>query len=263
MSKPASLKQTEYLRSLYSALERNEAQLSDHDVAIVTAHADTVARVLAHDADPTAPEASSYNVSQAIDAFRTISRKFQAASPKQVAFIRSLAQAAGKTDEEISNLTSNLSAQDASPLIDQLKALPKAAKAPKADVPTGVHFTDGTWFKVKVSRTTGNPYAMRWSDGWVFERGLISSANLSELTKVTAEQAAAFGHLTGNCVFCDRELTDERSISVGYGPVCAKNHGLPWGETSSAPLFQAVAEGEAVVNDDNTVTLSFDSINFS
>lgn len=37
------------------------------------------------------------------------------------------------------------------------------------------------------------------------------------------------GHTTGYCCFCARNLTDERSVSVGYGPVCADRYGLPWG----------------------------------
>lgn len=41
--------------------------------------------------------------------------------------------------------------------------------------------------------------------------------------------AAEHGRLTGNCCFCNIPLTDERSTAVGYGPVCAKNWGLPWG----------------------------------
>lgn len=41
--------------------------------------------------------------------------------------------------------------------------------------------------------------------------------------------AADYGKLTGNCCFCRTALTDDRSTSVGYGPVCAKNYRLPWG----------------------------------
>lgn len=33
-----------------------------------------------------------------------------------------------------------------------------------------------------------------------------------------------------HCVFCARKLTNEASITVGYGPDCAANYGLPWGE---------------------------------
>lgn len=41
--------------------------------------------------------------------------------------------------------------------------------------------------------------------------------------------AAAHGHENGTCMFCGAELTDERSVTVGYGPVCADNHNLQWG----------------------------------
>lgn len=54
--------------------------------------------------------------------------------------------------------------------------------------------------------------------------------------------AEAFGRLgtaTGTCCFCARELTDERSTTVGYGPVCADKYGLPWGEADAAPAPDA------------------------
>jgi hypothetical protein len=34
----------------------------------------------------------------------------------------------------------------------------------------------------------------------------------------------------GHCGFCDLELDTAESLSVGYGPTCAKKHNLPWGE---------------------------------
>lgn len=45
-----------------------------------------------------------------------------------------------------------------------------------------------------------------------------------------AEYAGSYGRKTGNCCFCSRDLTDERSTSVGYGPHCAARYGLPWGD---------------------------------
>lgn len=53
---------------------------------------------------------------------------------------------------------------------------------------------------------------------------------LAGLAADPAGVAAAYGKLTGNCCFCSRALTDERSTSVGYGPVCAGHYNLPWGE---------------------------------
>jgi hypothetical protein len=38
--------------------------------------------------------------------------------------------------------------------------------------------------------------------------------------KVASEQ----GRATGNCVFCSRSLTQEKSVEDGYGPVCAKRY---------------------------------------
>jgi hypothetical protein len=42
--------------------------------------------------------------------------------------------------------------------------------------------------------------------------------------------AAASGKLTGSCCFCSKPLDDERSLEVGYGPICAKHYGLAWGK---------------------------------
>jgi hypothetical protein len=55
------------------------------------------------------------------------------------------------------------------------------------------------------------------------------------LTRFDADPAAAaadYGHTVGSCCFCRRELTDERSTTVGYGPICAAKFGLPWGEVT-------------------------------
>jgi hypothetical protein len=53
---------------------------------------------------------------------------------------------------------------------------------------------------------------------------------IKEFADNPAETAGKYGRLTGNCCFCMRGLDDERSVSVGYGPVCAGHYGLPWGE---------------------------------
>jgi hypothetical protein len=53
---------------------------------------------------------------------------------------------------------------------------------------------------------------------------------LKALAADPAGKAALHGRQTGCCCFCNRELTDDRSIAVGYGPICADHYGLPWGE---------------------------------
>ena len=92
----------------------------------------------------------------------------------------------------------------------------------------------------QINVTDGGPYgANRWYgriDGegrWGRPRnsdGLDQvEAVLRRLGDAPAETAAEHGKLTGRCCFCNRGLEDDRSTEQGYGPVCAKNYGLPWG----------------------------------
>ena len=54
--------------------------------------------------------------------------------------------------------------------------------------------------------------------------------------KVCQDPAAAlgeYGRESGRCCMCNHSLSDDadgKSIEMGYGPVCAKNYGLPWGK---------------------------------
>jgi hypothetical protein len=59
---------------------------------------------------------------------------------------------------------------------------------------------------------------------------------LTALAADPATVAAAYGRMTGSCCFCALTLTDQRSVSVGYGPVCAGNYGLPWGARAASTL---------------------------
>lgn len=52
---------------------------------------------------------------------------------------------------------------------------------------------------------------------------------LKDLAQNPAEMAALYGHQTSNCCFCGLQLTTSESVTVGYGPICADNFGLPWG----------------------------------
>lgn len=72
---------------------------------------------------------------------------------------------------------------------------------------------------------TGNLYGkVRDEEGsWVYAPGVMKGAR-----HLTADEAAAYGKATDHCVFCSRALTDDRSVAVGYGEICASNMGLPW-----------------------------------
>lgn len=63
-------------------------------------------------------------------------------------------------------------------------------------------------------------------------RGPLSTDNgaLGTLATIAVDPAAAaksYGALTCSCSFCGKGLTDEGSVEVGYGPVCAAHWGLP------------------------------------
>lgn len=61
---------------------------------------------------------------------------------------------------------------------------------------------------------------------------------LTRLSTDPVRTATDYGRATGTCCFCKAELTDERSISYGYGPVCSRTHGLPWGERPAEILAE-------------------------
>lgn len=52
---------------------------------------------------------------------------------------------------------------------------------------------------------------------------------VEEFSNDPAGAAGRYGRLTGGCSFCNHGLKDDRSLAVGYGPVCARNFGLKWG----------------------------------
>lgn len=58
-----------------------------------------------------------------------------------------------------------------------------------------------------------------------------------------AAAAKAYGALTCSCSFCGLPLTDEGSVEVGYGPVCAKKWGLPHVAKGAPVLSSTVPTG--------------------
>lgn len=70
-------------------------------------------------------------------------------------------------------------------------------------------------------------------NGDVFPNAKCTQAVLDLITDFAENPeiiAAKYGKLTDRCSFCGLELTDSRSVIVGYGPICARKWGLPWGE---------------------------------
>lgn len=154
-------------------------------------------------------------------------------SEKQEAFLRKLVA------ERVNDLN-----DDADTVIDTLNTLPKPShgasalidtllKQPRKPKPTDpvkgdVHFIDGEYYRVHQSQGSGNFYASKW-DGYRFEYAQGAIRKLNADNKITAEQAAEFGHMHGRCCFCSLAIDTPESTAVGYGPICASKHGLPWG----------------------------------
>lgn len=94
-----------------------------------------------------------------------------------------------------------------------------------------------SFWMVKPSKQ-GNLYAMRLAAApvegrkltWDYVKG--GMRDIARARRATPAEAADLGHHTSHCCFCGIELSDEgegRSVEVGYGPVCARKNGLPWG----------------------------------
>ena len=60
-----------------------------------------------------------------------------------------------------------------------------------------------------------------------------------------AGQLALYGQTSGYCACCGRQLTDPRSLAVGYGETCAKHWDLPWGETPTVEPPATIADKPA------------------
>jgi len=122
----------------------------------------------------------------------------------------------------------------ASAMIDSYKSMddapkPKAVKVDEPELVKGdVHVVNGSYYRVHTAQGSGNLYACKWDgERFDYERGAIKL--LSPDNKITAEQAAEFGHMFERCCFCSHDIDTPESTAVGYGPVCAEKHGLPWG----------------------------------
>lgn len=53
---------------------------------------------------------------------------------------------------------------------------------------------------------------------------------LQELNENPEKALRRYGKQTNICGICGRRLDNHVSVQLGYGPVCADNYGLPWGD---------------------------------
>jgi hypothetical protein len=106
---------------------------------------------------------------------------------------------------------------------------------------------------VTVSYQDGRCDARGQRDGWVgsvrpdgevrgpLSRDLAMQAHLLLVATDPAKAARSYAALMSRCSFCGLPLTDEGSVEVGYGPVCAANWGLPHTPQGTRQLSVVVA----------------------
>jgi hypothetical protein len=103
-----------------------------------------------------------------------------------------------------------------------------------------VRASSGTMARIYCGRING--------DGEFVASNVCPLDVLEALREFAADPVAvarAYGHAVGSCCFCGHELTDGRSVAMGYGPVCAEHYGLEWGERRAASVVTlAAAEQE-------------------
>jgi hypothetical protein len=122
-------------------------------------------------------------------------------------------------------------------------------------------------FPRSINITDGKPYGnSRWF-GRIYTSGRLEMPNhmqphgedlqieLDLFQQDPAKYATLYGKKTGNCMFCHKTLTADQSVAVGYGPTCAENYGLPWGDINSEEAkrqssleFDLAEAGETLAN---------------
>lgn len=186
---------------------------------------------------------------------------FTPATPKQIEYLNSLIGQRELPEEDALKInkaiaTGSIGRKGASTWIDYLLTL---AKKPKTyiDPPLGMHKVGELITKVYQTRA-GHAVAKKLIEtdkGWEFSyAGKAGLRGLSESTVMDAAEAAKFGKTFGICVRCAAHLTDERSIFVGYGPICADHQGWIYPTTTEASRGLA----ESPLSDASVELLSFD-----
>jgi hypothetical protein len=65
---------------------------------------------------------------------------------------------------------------------------------------------------------------------------LLDQGNEALGIRPNPQALAAIGRRLGVCQFCGRTLMKGESKKRGYGPICARKYGLPWGEEAEANI---------------------------
>lgn len=160
------------------------------------------------------------------------------ATDRQVAYVRTLAS---EVPAEFASLTQELgvnvddlddmNAQQASDLIDALTQARKErrviqqAEADVTGLAVGVYMRNGTPIRVYPSqRDETMLLAKQLSDDGTWQYMGAAYRFVRADMKMTIEEAKQYGADFGICACCGRELTDDKSIMLGIGPVCFRKY---------------------------------------
>ncbi len=106
-----------------------------------------------------------------------------------------------------------------------------APPPPTAPLTEGIYVVESTSVPkiILIYRTGNNRLAGKvWTGrSYIYRQGAAAEAASGRL--ITWQEAQHYGITSGVCIACAKDLTDGRSTEVGYGPVCAKKYGWPWG----------------------------------
>lgn len=145
-----------------------------------------------------------------------------AATEKQLGFLRKLAAERGESAYVEEMIAQSLTKSKASKLIDTVMAMPKVASS-DAVTESGFYMYGETVYKVRWNQAKTNLYAQALSTvgskgKWIYAEGAMSKIKAD--MKLTIDDAAAFGHHNGYCAICGLELSNPESVARGIGPVC-------------------------------------------
>jgi hypothetical protein len=153
-------------------------------------------------------------------------------SDKQIAWITGkLLSDKGFTKESDINALYTRCDYRASNIISELLAMPTVkketvVKSNKESTTKTVEITEGMYklsdriFKVYMNRAETCLLVKELIDGEFEYMGSAQWKLPKAATRMTLDEAKAYGALTGTCCVCSRKLTDEGSIKAGIGPVC-------------------------------------------
>ena len=108
------------------------------------------------------------------------------------------------------------------------------------------------WMGVAHVTPAGNLKLWKSLRGELLQKVIAAVDVLDDSTREDAWLVAglAFAQEGSQCFFCGRDLDTPESLLVGYGPTCADNHGLSWGDKAipmSVRLAQAASAEAAPV----------------